>query len=176
MDKEPKLQAVVTEEQKQAYKVRLEGRELQAALSGRLLGGAASRLDLPVVGDEGEGTLHDGGAKAVIRAVLPRATLLLRKGLSGADAQPLAANVAKVFIVMGLDGNFNLARLERLLVAAWDSGGLPVVVLTKADACPAEGLPGMADAAAKAAPGVRVICVSSLTGLGVADVEAELAI
>ncbi|MDA8130372.1 MAG: ribosome small subunit-dependent GTPase A [Elusimicrobia bacterium] len=168
--------ALVTAEQRQSYTVRLDGRELPATVSGKLMGEAAGRLDYPVVGDDVSVTLHDGGAKAVVHAVLPRRGLLLRKGVGAqGDAQPLAANVDRVLIVMGLDGNYNVARLERLLVAAWDSGGVPVVVLTKRDLAPAGELPEKLAAVERAAPGVRVFCVSSVSGEGVAEVEAELA-
>ena len=170
------LTALVTAEQRGSYTVRLDGRELPAVAAGKLAGEAGSRLAFPVVGDEAEVTLHDGGAKAVIHGVLPRRSLLLRKGLGASgDAQPLAANIDKVFIVMGLDGNYNIARLERLLVAAWDSGAMPVAVLTKKDLCPGEELAAKLDAAALAAPGARVLCLSSLSGDGIAEVEAELA-
>lgn len=167
--------ALVTEEQRQAYAVYLDGRELPAAVAGKFMGEAASRLDFPVVGDEVSVALHDGGEKAVIHAVLPRRTILLRKAIGAADEQPLAANVDKVFIVMGLDGNYNVARLERLLVAAWDSGGMPVAVLTKKDLCPAAELADKLAAVALAAPGVEVLCLSSVSGEGVEQVEAALA-
>lgn len=167
--------ALVTEEQKGLYTVSYEGRELPAVLTGKLLGGAVSRLDLPVVGDDVDISLHDNCGKAVIHAVRPRSSLLLRKGLGNdRDAQPLAANISKVFIVMGLDGNYNIARLERLLVAAWDSGALPVAVLTKVDLCSAEELAEKTGAVEKAAPGVKVLCLSSVSGNGVEKVEAEL--
>lgn len=175
MSENNSVTALVTAEQRGAYTVWLEGRELPAVAAGKLAGEAGSRLDFPVVGDEAEVTLHDGGVKAVIHGVLPRRSMLLRKGLGAAgDAQPLAANIDKVFIVMGLDGNYNIARLERLLVAAWDSGALPVVVLTKKDLCLVEELAGRLDAVARAAPGARVLCLSSMSGEGVAGVEAEL--
>jgi ribosome biogenesis GTPase len=38
-----------------------------------------------------------------------------------------------VFVVSGLDGDFNPRRIERYLVVGWDSGATPVVVLNKAD-------------------------------------------
>ena len=167
--------ALVTAEQRGAYTVRLEGVELPAVVAGKLAGEAVSRLDFPVVGDEVSVSLHDGGGKAVIHGVLPRRALLLRKGLGAAgDAQPLAANIDKVFIVMGLDGNYNIARMERLLVAAWDSGALPVVVLTKKDLCPGPELAERLEAVGRSAPGARVLCLSSLSGEGLAEVEAEL--
>lgn len=51
------------------------------------------------------------------------------------DEQPLAANVDLVFLVCGLDADFNLRRLERYLALVAGSGALPVVVLNKADLC-----------------------------------------
>ena len=175
MSENDSMTALVTAEQRGTYTVRLDGRELPAVAAGKLAGGAVSRLDFPVVGDTAKVSLHDGGAKAVIHAVLPRRSMLLRKGLGAAgDAQPLAANIDKVFIVMGLDGNYNIARLERLLVAAWDSGALPVVVLTKKDLCPEPELTARLAAVGRAAPGARALCLSSLSGEGVAEVEAEL--
>ncbi|MEH2298369.1 MAG: ribosome small subunit-dependent GTPase A [Nostoc sp.] len=40
-----------------------------------------------------------------------------------------------VFLVSGLDGDFNPRRVERYLIMAWESGANPVVVLNKADLC-----------------------------------------
>lgn len=176
MEDKKLVTVLVIEEQKGMYTVLLDGREVPAVLTGRLLGDAVSRLDLPVVGDEADAEPLDGGERAVIRALRPRSSLLLRKGLGGSrDAQPLAANIAKVFIVMGLDGNYNIARLERLLVAAWDSGAVPVAVLTKADLCPPAELPEKLAAAQAAAPGAAVIAVSAVTGDGLEKLRAELA-
>jgi ribosome biogenesis GTPase len=167
--------ALLIAEQRGAYTVWLDGRELPAVRTGKMADEASSRLDLPVVGDDVQVSLHEGGAKAVIHGVLPRRSMLLRIGLGrDGDAQPLAANIDKVLIVMGLDGNYNIARLERVLLAAWDSGALPVVVLTKKDLCPEAELAGRLEAAVLAAPGARVLCMSSLSGEGVAEVEAEL--
>jgi ribosome biogenesis GTPase len=47
--------------------------------------------------------------------------------------QSLASNVDTALLVMGLDHDFNLRRLERYLALAESSGVEPVVVLTKAD-------------------------------------------
>lgn len=170
------IEALVIEEQKGSYTIHAGGRELPAVLTGKMLGEAASRLDLPVVGDRVLAELLDGGERAVIRGLLPRASVLLRRELGGGrDAQPFAANVAKVVIVMGLDGNYNLARLERLLVAAWDSGAAPVVALTKSDLCPPEELAAREAAARGSAPGAEVFLVSSVSGEGVDRLAASLA-
>ena len=52
-----------------------------------------------------------------------------------AEEHILVANVDMLFLVAGLDQDFNPRRLERYLTAAWDSGADPVVVLTKLDLC-----------------------------------------
>ena len=53
----------------------------------------------------------------------------------------MAANVDTIFLVSGLDGDFNPRRIERYLTAAWDSGAQPVVVLNKLDRCDGPGAP-----------------------------------
>ncbi len=52
------------------------------------------------------------------------------------DEQVVAANVDVVFIVMGLDADFTLRRLERYLLLARESGAAPVILLTKPDLAP----------------------------------------
>jgi len=49
------------------------------------------------------------------------------------EEQVLSANIDTVFIVSGLDGEYNLRRLERYVAVAWDSGTSPVVLLNKSD-------------------------------------------
>jgi ribosome biogenesis GTPase len=83
----------------------------------------------------------------------------------------LVANVDTVFLVTGLDGDFNTRRLERYLAAAWDSGADPVLVLTKLDLCTD---PGKLAAAEAVALGVPTVPVSNLTGEGIDRVRAFL--
>lgn len=167
--------ALVTAEHKQAYTIYLENRELPAQVSGKFLNRAASRLDFPAVGDYVSVTLHDEGEKAIIHEVLPRKSLLVRKEVwTGKDAQTIAANMDKVFIVMGLDGNYNIARLERMLVAAWDSGAQPVIILTKKDLCAETELEEKTSAVAQAAPCIETVCVSCVSGAGLDGVEKLL--
>lgn len=175
MPPKPTIPALVTSEHRHSFQIYLDGKELPALTSGKLLGAVTSKLDLPVVGDNVAVSLHDDGNKAVIHEILPRSSLMLRKeAWTGKDAQPLAANISKVFIVMGLDENYNIARLERLLVAAWDSGAVPVALLTKKDLCPEPGLREKITAVERAAPGVEVVCLSSVSGEGVEVVEKHL--
>ena len=73
---------------------------------------------------------------ALIESVEPRTTCISRQRPGGAGEQVLAANVDLIAIVMGLDGDFNLRRLERYLVLAAASGAEAMVVLNKMDVCP----------------------------------------
>jgi ribosome biogenesis GTPase len=75
--------------------------------------------------------------KATIHALLPRKSAFSRK-VAGqtTDEQIVAANIDVVFIVCGLDLNFNLRRIERYLTVGWESGAVPVILLNKVDLCP----------------------------------------
>ncbi|WP_169720611.1 ribosome small subunit-dependent GTPase A [Geothrix fermentans] len=108
---------------------------------------------------------NPGPSKASVIELLPRGASLLRQGAGpGGRPQCLAANLDVVLLVMGLDRNFNPARMERLLALAWGSGAQPMVVLTKRDlnaqwkafSTRIEGI----------APGVMVRAISAWSGEG----------
>ena len=81
------------------------------------------------------------------------------------DEQVAAANVDTVFLVSGLDHDFNLRRIERYLVMAWDSGARPVILLNKADlSADAEAARREVEAIAGGAP-VHVVSVREGRGL-----------
>lgn len=108
--------------------------EQRAAVSGKMRYNAESAADFPAVGDFV--TAECAEDTAVIHGVLPRKSVFVRKA-AGTDntEQVVAANIDTVFICMSLNSDFNIRRLERYLSAAWDSGAVPVIVLTKADLC-----------------------------------------
>jgi len=85
----------------------------------------------PAVGDF---VLYRPGKPAMIERVLPRRSEL-KRGAAGESGrlQVIAANVDHVFVLTGLDGDFNPARIERYLLLIQASGAAPVLVLTKAD-------------------------------------------
>jgi ribosome biogenesis GTPase len=139
--------------------------ELLAEVAGRLRHDAGGPHDLPAVGDWVALEPRVAEGRATIHAVLPRRGAFVRKAAGTAqEAQVLAANVDTVFLVMGLDGDFNLRRLERALVLAWESGAAPVVLLNKVDLCP--DLADRRRAAEAAAPGVPVHALSARWGQG----------
>lgn len=118
---------------KNSFLVSDGNKEWLATVAGRLRIDASSMY--PVTGDW---VLMNG---SVISRVLVRKNTLSR-GASGThnkqDAQPqkeqiIAANLDTVFIVTGLDRDYNLRRIERYLALIWNCGINPVIILTKAD-------------------------------------------
>lgn len=146
------------------YHVLINGEEKVGRVSGKLQYELLSKQDYPVVGDWV--MCKENGEDVVIQSVLPRKSIICRK-VAGAksEQQVLAANIDKVFIAMALNNDFNLRRLERYLAIAWDSGAIPIALLTKADLCEERE---MKEACVReCALGVEVISISTVTDEGV---------
>ena len=117
-----------------SYRVVSATGERMAEVSGRLRYETEEAADFPAVGDFVR--LREEDSLAVIQGILPRRSAFVRRAAgTGCTEQVVAANIDTAFICMALNGDFNLRRLERYLAVAWDSGAVPVVVLTKADLC-----------------------------------------
>ncbi len=129
--------ARIARENRSNYIAFAESGELVCEISGKLRFGADSRGKFPTVGDWVVVAPRPEEGRGIIQALLPRKSAFLRKvaGMT-TEEQVIAANIDIVFIVCGLDGNFNRRRIERYLSVAWESGAMPVVVLNKADLCP----------------------------------------
>jgi ribosome biogenesis GTPase len=131
--------------------------EVTATISGHL---RHMDSDPPCVGDWV--VLRDG---SVISQVLPRRTQLSRKEPGKRlREQVLAANMDLLFVVSGLDRDYNPRRLERYLVLAYESGARPIILLNKADL--RGDLPDVVRLTERHAPGVPVLPVSALTQWG----------
>ena len=118
----------------------------------------------PTVGDEVEIKYVPNG-DSIINSTAPRRSFFLRTDPDpGRGVQAVAANFDYVFILTSMNHDFNPHRLERYLSAAWQSGGTPVILLTKLDLC-ADPAPFIAEAAAAAA-GCDVLALSAHTGEG----------
>ena len=83
--------------------------------------------------------------------------------------QLVAANFDNVFIMQSLNNNFNLNRIERYLSLAWESGGIPVIVLTKSDLV--DDAQKYIDEVESIAFGVDVYAVSCVTKDGLDDIQ-----
>ena len=118
------------------YRVYADNSEFDAVLSGRMKHHAESRSELPAVGDWVAVRKRSDQDRGSIVAVLPRRSRFSRR-VAGqvTDEQVVAANVDVVFIVMSLDADYSVRRLERYLLLARESRASAVVLLTKPDLC-----------------------------------------
>ena len=158
-------------EHKHSYRIAAEEGEWLASAAGKFAYEAQSREDYPAVGDWVLAEKLPGEERAVIHELFPRYSKFSRKTAGTQTAEQIvASNIDIVLLVMSLNSDFNVRRLERYIVAAWDSGAVPAVVLTKADLC--EDIPSFTSRLGMAAAGMAVHAVSAVTGEGMEDVRS----
>lgn len=173
------IPARITEVRREWYKAVCECGEVAAKLKGSFFHGAEDRNAYPAVGDFVL-LRHNASGQSTIVKVLPRRTKFSRADFSGHAAgyvktvleQVVAANFDYVFILSSLNQDFNVNRIARYLTQAKQSGGLPVVILSKADAC--EDWTAQVEAVRAMAGDVDVIPLSSHTRLGLERLDAYL--
>lgn len=167
--------ARVTRRDVNRYHLASAGGVLYGTLRGRTRIETRSRAELPAVGDWVLCAPADPGdpTNVVIERTLSRFSKFSRKQAGEKfDEQVVAANVDTVFIVTGLDDNFNPNRIERYLLLAWNSGADPVIVLSKADI--ATDLDSAMQQLAPIAMGTPIHVVSALTGDGIEQLRGYL--
>lgn len=154
------------------YRIRTDDGEKWGELPGRLRHSLEASGEYPAVGDWILAKSADGGP-LIIHSLLPRRSVISRRAAGNQPREQIvAANVDTLFLVSALNDDYNLRRMERYLIMAWNSGASPVILLTKADLCP--------DPEAKiaemelAAPGVPVHAVSAHTGSGLESLQRYL--
>ena len=150
------------------YRIYTARGEMTAEAIGALLY-RTERSAWPAVGDW-VAAQQVGQDEAMIHAVMPRRTVFSRRAAGDRDQeQVMAANVDLALIVCGLDGDFNVRRIERYLTAAHASGVDAAVVLNKRDVCPEWS--ARMDEAAGVAGGARVVAVSARSADGIEPVR-----
>ncbi len=153
-----------------AYRLARATGETSGTLSGRFRHRVSEAEDYPTVGDWV--AIDPVGLR--IEHLLHRRTKLSRK-VAGKKTreQVVAANVDYVFAAMGLDADFNPRRLERFLATIWESGAVPLVLLTKLDLC--SEIDARLTEIEDVATGVEVILSSALDGRGIDRLRSRLA-
>jgi ribosome biogenesis GTPase len=147
---------------------------MHGEVHGRLKSGAYfgnSREVFPTTGDFVMISYNPDG-DSLITKTLERRSKFSRNDFSGHGAgyvktiieQVVAANFDYVFIMQSLNHDLNIKRLERYLTLAWQSGAVPVVLLTKADLV-GDCTPQLYEIE-KIAGGAGVFAVSARTGAG----------
>ncbi|WP_052444739.1 ribosome small subunit-dependent GTPase A [Flammeovirga sp. OC4] len=125
--------ARVIAEHKERYLVQNEEGIFDAEIMGHLRFTAEDRTDFPMVGDWVQIMPFDEG-KALIQQVLYRDNILKRQAIGKeGEAQYIASNIDKAFIVFSANRDFNLNRVERFVVLCYDANIEPILILSKAD-------------------------------------------
>jgi ribosome biogenesis GTPase / thiamine phosphate phosphatase len=140
----------------------------RAAVAGRHVRNNGTTM--PVVGDWV--SLVKRERVGTIEGVVDRRTVFSRRAASVETLeQVLAANVDVAFIVAAAT-DVNARRIERYLTIAWQSGAVPVVLLTKSDI--ATSLDELRAELEAVALGTPVVVTSAVTGDGIEDIVREL--
>lgn len=154
----------VIEVQKDLLTIITEYGEKHAKLKGSLFYNNKVYNEYPTVGDFII-IKHNENGDDVIYKVLKRKSKFSRMDSFNEIEQLVACNFDYVCIMSSLNYDFNLQRIERYLSIAWESGAVPIILLTKSDLC--------SDSEEKrvevegVAPGVKVIVISSINGEGI---------
>jgi ribosome biogenesis GTPase / thiamine phosphate phosphatase len=159
------IPARVAVQHRGAYQVLTQDGEVPAELPGRLRHEASSLAELPAPGDWVAVKPVANESKVVIHAVLTRRSKFSRKAAGfETEEQVLAANVDTLFLINALDSAPNVRRIERYLTLAWESGAVPVIVLSKTDLC--DDVEAARSLVESVAVGVDIHLTSSVTGEG----------
>ncbi len=148
--------------------------DVVATTVGRMRHRARLRSDLPAVGDWVGFTPPSGTqTHATVQVILPRRSKLSRKVPGNkTDEQVVAANVDRVFLLMGLDGDFSPRRVERYVLMFREAGVDGVVLLNKLDLAP-NAPEQIAAVEALAAP-LPVVAISCKHSIGLEALERWL--
>lgn len=163
IDLDELIPARVIEVQKEQYKLVSEYGESSGKLKGSLFYNDKIYNVYPTVGDFIL-VKHNPMGDDIIYYVLDRKSKFSRLDSFNKVEQIVAANFDYVFIMVSLNNDFNVKRTERYLTAAWQSGAIPIIILTKRDLC--SDYSSYVEKIEEVAPFVPIVAVSSLTGEG----------
>lgn len=110
---------------------------------------------------------------AIIQSLLPRRTKISRLS-SGGSEQVLAANIDYAFIVTSVNNDYSVNRIQRYVLLAQEGKVEPIVVLSKCDLVTESILELRKNELIKSFPNLKVILISSQTGIGVEEVHSLL--
>src|ERR1700730_15705162 len=166
------LPAWVISQQRGLWRIAGDFAESWAEASGTLRASAEAGGEWPAAGDWVAAEILSAG-RPLIQKVLTRRSKFVRK-VAGRriEEQVIAGNVDTAFVVMALDGDFNVRRLERYLAQCCESGAKAIIVLNKADGC--DEVAARIAEVEGVAVGIPIIAVSALTGDGADALNAFL--
>lgn len=107
--------------------------------------------------------------------VFTRRSSLVRKRAGDSSAeQIIAANVDLTLVAMSLNDDFSPRRVERYVIAAWNAGTTPIVLLTKCDLV--ANAHAAIDALVEACAGCEILPISAVTGEGVEAIQGKIGV
>lgn len=162
--------------QRESYKILYNGNELPATLKGKFY---HNNNEFPVVGDYVRFQYNEFG-NSRIEELCQRKSLLKRADQSGHAIayvktmlqQTMIANFDYVFILTSLNDNYNTNRIARYVSLTLQGGGIPVVILTKADLC--ENIEEYVKQVKAFSEQVKVHVISSIKGVGLDELRQYL--
>jgi ribosome biogenesis GTPase len=161
----------VVAEHKERYGVVTAEGEYDCEVVGRLRFTAEGREDFPVVGDWVAVSPH-GDDKAIIHEVLPRHSILERLAVGRyAETQIIATNVDVALIVVALDRDFVVNRIERYLTICRSADIEPVIVLSKTDLRSQQSVDAARDSIERRIEGVTTLAISSKSLAGYEELK-----
>ncbi|SHH86539.1 ribosome small subunit-dependent GTPase A [Sporanaerobacter acetigenes] len=156
----------VVAEYKGLYKIATEEDIILAQVSGKMVHNVVSKSSYPAVGDwvVVDRTSNSTG-NGQIHWIFPRKSVLSRK-VAGKqlNEQIIVSNIDTIFICMSANKDFNPRKLERYISIGWNSGAMPVIIITKIDLN--HDIENIKNEIAKIAIGLEIIYFSSITGEG----------
>lgn len=156
----------LTEVQRSWFSVHDGNAEYKARALPRLLGDGAL-----AVGDWVVTESNDINELWISQQLAP--TNLITRLSADGNRQSIASNIDTALLVMGLDHDFNLRRLERYIAMVQTSAIAPVIVLTKADIA-GNSPQRMDDISARLPPHIPVLCVNTHSPNSIAELSPWL--
>lgn len=162
------IPARIIEIHREQYTIITEFGEKNARLKGSVFYNDDKNIVYPTVGDFVLVKRNTQGDDVIFK-VLERKSKFSRMDTFSEAEQLVAANFDYVFIITSMNHDFNVKRIERYLTVAWQSGAIPIIILTKLDLC--SNYTFYEKQLSDIAIGVKTLAVSSVTGEGLNELE-----
>lgn len=165
------IPARIAEVHREQYKIITKFGEKNAKLKGSVFYNNVLNTVFPVVGDFAL-VKQNANGDDIIYKVLERKSKFSRIDTITEKEQIVAANFDYVFIMTSANNDFNIKRIERYLTASWQSGAMPIIIITKIDLC--DDYETYVDELDNVAFGVPILPISSYTGEGLDELRNYL--
>lgn len=171
---EGRIPARITAVHRELFEIVCSYGECHAVVKSSIYYGEKNMEIFPAIGDFVLIEYNPSGPSRIIKTLERKSYFSRRDPDIGRGEQIVAANFDYVFIVMSLNNDFNTKRLERYLATSWQSGAIPIIILTKTDLL--EDYSDYMDELEQVAIGVDIIPISSKTGFGLEELNRFITI